>query len=111
MKHGLIGMNTNHGHWVTNVFILKSKKWIEYYFVSSTVMADWFGSVNGFIQCRDKLLGDGGEYGIPDLLAEIADEEHEGCNREGPIRVKNEEYAKGLVPGYFLGKLGSRLVK
>ena len=74
-------------------------------------MADWFGSVNGFIQCRDKLLGDGGEYGIPDLLTEIADEEHEGCHREGPIRVKNEEYAKGLVPGYFLGKLGSRLVK
>ncbi len=74
-------------------------------------MADWFGSVDGFVQCRDKVLGDGGEFGIPDLLDEIADNEHKGCHREGPIKVSTEETSLNLVPGYFIGKLHLGLEK
>ena len=104
-------MNSEEGHWITSVSFSDSTKLISYYFVSSTVMADWFGSVEGFIQCKDKALGDGGEFGIPDFLDEIADNEHEGCHREGPIKVNNEEKSLYLVPGYFIGKLHLGLVR
>ena len=40
----------------------------------------------------------------------IADNEHEGCHREGPIKVNNEEKSLYLVPGYFIGKLHLGLV-
>ena len=104
-------MNPKEGYWITSVSFSDSRKMIYYYFVSSTVMADWFGSVEGFIQCRDKALGNGGEFGIPDLLDEIADNEHEGCHREGPMKVSNEKKSLNLVPGYFIGKLHLGLVK
>ena len=104
-------MNSEEGHWITSVSFSDSTKLISYYFVTSTVMADWFGSVEGFIQCKDKALGDGGEFGIPDFLDEIADNEHEGCHREGPIKVSTAETGRNLAPGYFIGKLHLGLVK
>ena len=94
------------GHWMTVLSKVDDRNWVDYYFITSIVMADWFGSVEGFIQCKDKLLGDGGEFGIPDFLEEISDKEHEGCFREGPIEIfgKTKEVSVSRER-YFLGKL------
>ena len=94
------------GQWITVLSEVNDRHWVDYYFIISTVMADWFGSVEGFIQCKDKLLGNGGEFGIPDFLEEISDKEHEGCFREGPIEIfgKTKEVFDSRER-YFLGKL------
>ena len=94
------------GQWITVLSEVNDRHWVDYYFITLIVMADWFGSVEGFIQCKDKLLGKGGEFGIPDFLEEISDKEYEGCFREGPIEIfgKTKEVFDSRER-YFLGKL------
>ena len=77
------------GHWMTVLSEVNDRHWVDYYFITSTVMADWFGSVEGFIQCKDELSlqPPAPASGLPDFLEEISDKEHEGCFREGPIEI------------------------
>ena len=99
-------VDNKNGQWITVLSEVDDRHWVDYYFITSTVMADWFGSVDGFIQCKDKLLGNGGEFGIPDFLEEISDREHEDCFREGPTEVLEKiKEVSDLRGGYFLGKL------
>ena len=94
------------GHWMTVISKADDRNWVDYYFITSIVMADCFGSMEGFIQCKDKFLGDGGEFGIPDFLEEISDKEHEGCFREGPIEIFGKiKEVFDPIERYFLGKL------